>query len=121
MKLSLGGRTLVAVSLSISLLGSSVVMAQTTDATVTGQITDQAGRSVPHASVILTNLNTNVAHSTDTNDEGIYRLPALEPGIYRANIIKDGFQGIVKGDIELQVQDQVSINFTMQIGSVSRP
>ena len=56
MRFSLGGWTLVAVSLSISLLGSSVLMAQTTDATVTGQITDQAGRSVPHASVILTNL-----------------------------------------------------------------
>src|SRR5260370_42546001 len=43
---------------------------------------------------------------------------ALRPGIYRANISKDGFQSIVKSDIELHVQDQVSLNFSLQLGSV---
>jgi hypothetical protein len=96
------------------------VHAQTADATVTGQITDPSGRVVPHAKVVFTNLNTNIARSAETNDEGIYRLVALRPGIYRANVAKDGFKSIVKGDIELQVQDQVSINFSLELGSVSQ-
>jgi hypothetical protein len=93
--------------------------AQTTNATVTGQITDQSGRLVPGAAVVFTNINTSVPYTAQTNGEGIYSLPAVQPGVYRANITKDGFKSIVKPDIELHVQDQVSINFALQIGSVS--
>jgi hypothetical protein len=93
--------------------------AQTTSATVTGQITDESEKVVPSAKVVFTNINTGVLYATQTNGEGIYTLPAVEPGIYRANITKDGFKSIVKPDIEIHVQDQVSINFALHIGSVS--
>lgn len=93
--------------------------AQTTDATVAGQITDSAGRVVPEVQVTFTNLNTNVTYNAITNAEGAYRVSALKPGLYRANITKEGFASIVKGDIELHVQDQVSINFSLRVGSVS--
>src|SRR5260370_24783095 len=36
----------------------------------------------------------------------------------RANVSKDGFKSIVKADIELHVQDQLSINYALQVGSV---
>ena len=98
---------------------SSLSHAQTTDATVTGQITDQSGRVVPGVQITFTNLNTDVLYNAQTNQEGNYRLAALKPGVYRANIAKDGFANIVKGDIELHVQDQVSINFALRVGSVS--
>jgi Carboxypeptidase regulatory-like domain len=93
--------------------------AQSTNATVTGQVTDQSGRLVPGAVVMFTNINTAVPYKTETNGEGIYSLAAVQPGVYRANITKDGFKSIVKPDIEIHVQDQVSINFALQIGSVS--
>ncbi len=93
--------------------------AQSPSATVTGEVTDQQGRAVPGATIIFTNLNTNIQSKTQTNGEGIYRVVSLQPGIYRANVSKDGFKSIVKGDIELHVQDQLSINFSVQIGSVS--
>jgi len=102
------------------LLFISYSSAQTTEARVTGQITDQMGKVVAQARVALTNLNTNVVRETETNEEGIYHLAGLQPGIYRANVAKEGFKGIVKGDIELQVQDQVSINFAMEVGSVAQ-
>jgi hypothetical protein len=93
--------------------------AQTTNATVSGQVTDPSGRAVSDATVVLTNLNTNAPYTTKTNDDGIYRFAAVQPGIYRANVMKDGFANIVKGDIELHVQDQVSMNFALHVGSVS--
>jgi|HubBroStandDraft_6_1064221.scaffolds.fasta_scaffold00139_32 hypothetical protein len=93
--------------------------AQTTSATVTGEVTDQSGRVVPDVAIVFTNINTGSPYVTRTNRDGIYSLPGLEPGVYRANIAKDGFKSIVKPDIELHVQDQVSINFALQVGSVS--
>jgi len=88
-------------------------------AAVTGLITDPNGRSVPGVTVLITNLATNVASRTVTNDQGIYRVPSLQPGIYRMTVDKDGFKSIVKSGIELHVQDVASINFELQIGSVN--
>lgn len=93
--------------------------AQSSSAAVGGQVTDEQGRVVPGVKVILTNLNTAVAYETETNGDGYYNAPNLPPGIYRANVAKDGFKNIVKGTIELHVQDVASINFQLQIGSVT--
>lgn len=89
------------------------------DATITGLITDQSGGVIPGATVVLTNINTNVSYPGETNNVGIYRVGNLLPGVYRANVSKDGFKSVIKGDIELHVQDEVSINFELQVGSVS--
>src|SRR5258707_9308115 len=88
-------------------------------AAVTGLVTDPHGRSVPGVTVLITNLSTNVSSRTVTNDQGIYRVLSLQPGIYRMTIDKDGFKSIVKSGIELHVQDVASINFELQIGSVN--
>src|SRR6267143_127075 len=88
-------------------------------AAVTGLLTDPNGRSVPGVTVIITNLSTNVASRVVTNDQGIYRVPSLQPGIYRMTLDKDGFKSIVKSGVELHVQDVASINFELQIGSVN--
>src|SRR4029077_15589992 len=89
-----------------------------TNATVSGLITDPQGRAVTDTKIVLTNVNTGITYQTKTNGEGIYRLNGLQPGIYRANVSRDGFKSIVKADIELHVQDQLSINFALQVGSV---
>jgi hypothetical protein len=88
-------------------------------AAVTGLVTDANGRSVPGVTVLITNLSTNVVSRTVTNDQGIYRVPSLQPGIYRITVDKDGFKSIVKSGIELHIQDVASINFELQIGSVN--
>src|SRR5882762_759476 len=90
-----------------------------TNAAVSGLVTDPQGRAVVNTAIVLTNVNTGIAYQTKTNGEGIYRVNGLQPGIYRANVSKDGFKSIVKADIELHVQDQVSINFALQLGSVT--
>jgi Carboxypeptidase regulatory-like domain/TonB dependent receptor len=101
---------------SLLLVHSSVYA--DTNATLSGLITDPQGRAVTDTTIVLTNVNTGITYQTKTNGEGIYRLNGLLPGIYRANVSKDGFKSIVKADIELHVQDQVSINFALQLGSI---
>jgi hypothetical protein len=118
MRTSIIAPVLVVVLMVFGVLAKSS-HAQSTNAAVGGQITDEQGRRVPGVTVVLTNLNTGLPYETRTNGEGIYNAPALPPGIYRANVTKDGFKSIVKGDIELHVQDVASINFQLQIGSVS--
>lgn len=111
----LGGALLQLMALALL---ASVTRADS-NATVTGQVTDPSGRAVSGAKVMLTNIGTNISYQAESNEEGIYRLAGLLPGVYRANVAKEGFKNIVKGDIELHVQDEISLNFALQIGSAS--
>lgn len=88
-------------------------------ATVTGLVTDPSGRGVPGVTISITNLNTNVSLKTVTNESGIYRVTSLQPGTYRIVLDKDGFKSIVNSGIALHVQDVASINYELEVGSVS--
>lgn len=104
---------------SLVILVSSVHSFADTNATVSGFVRDAQERAVPGAKVVFTNVNTGLKYAIETNGTGFYRQSELPPGVYRANVSKEGFAGIVKDDIELHVQDDVSLNFSLRVGSVS--
>lgn len=111
--------TYIALSFVIVSLASSPVFSSTS-ATITGRVTDQQGLVVPGAKVQATNILTNVSYFGETNTEGLYRIPNLPPGEYRLIIQKDGFASIAKPGLELHIQDIITLNFSMQIGSVTQ-
>jgi len=67
--------------------------------------------------VQATNIETNVTFFGETNMEGLYTIPNLSPGAYRIIVQKFAFRTIVKPDVDLQVQDVISLNFSMELGS----
>jgi len=105
--------------LGIILISSSALFAQGETATVSGVITEQSGGAVVGAEVRVTNADTNVTSTTTSNQSGIYLVTGLRPGRYRIKVEKQGFKGIDLTDLVLNVQDSVSRNFTLQIGSMS--
>ena len=92
---------------------------QATGATVTGVISDSTGAVVPGTSVSFTDLATGIVTKTVSDGQGLYRVSGLIPDTYRANVSRQGFKSEVKDGIELHVEDQVGLNFTLQVGSVS--
>jgi hypothetical protein len=60
-----------------------------------------------------------VQYETKTNDLGIYAVPNLPPGPYRVQASKVGFKTLIKPDIVLNVQESISINFTLPVGATS--
>src|SRR5579863_8127229 len=88
-------------------------------ATLAGRVDDPSGGVVPGTKVQVTNIDTNVSYYGETNDLGAYRIPGLPPGHYRMIIEKAGYARIVKPGIELHVQDVITVNFQMRVGSVS--
>ena len=97
----------------------SSAFAQSTNAELSGRITDPNGLPVPKVKIEAVNVLTNVSTSTETNEAGIYVIPSLQPAIYRILVQKEGFDSIVKPNVELHVEDHVVINFALQIGSIS--
>jgi hypothetical protein len=125
--LQLGGRVrarilfavfVFSISFTLQLLNNSVV-AQTTNATLNGQVTDTSGAAVPDAKVVVVNDATNVRYETRTNNEGIYLQPNLTPGTYHVEITKEGFKTLMQPGITLHVQDIREANYTLQVGAAS--
>src|SRR5213596_137821 len=89
-------------------------------ASISGRITDSQGLVLPAVKVQAININTNVAYSAESNGDGLYRISSVPPGIYRVVVEKTGFAQIVKPNVELHVQDDIALNFAMQVGSISQ-
>src|SRR5258708_5341269 len=90
---------------------------QSPSGNINGLVLDPSNRVVVGAEIIAVNDVTAVQFATKSNDEGIYVLPSLPPGPYRLQVSKVGFKTIVKPDIVLNVQDALSINFTLPVGA----
>ncbi len=91
---------------------------QSPNGNINGLVLDPTNRVIAGAEIIAVNDVTNVQFASKTNDEGIYVLPDLPPGPYRIQVSKVGFKTIIKPDIVLNVQDALSINFTLPVGAV---
>ena len=87
---------------------------------VTGLVTDPSGSIVVGAKVTVTNSQTNVSRETATNSAGNYAFPALQPGLYDVRVEMRGFEGEVRKDVELQVEQTARIDFHLQIGAVNQ-
>jgi len=94
------------------------VVGQSPNGTINGIVVDPSSRVIATAEIIAVNDVTGVKYTTKTNDEGIYVLPNLPPGPYRLQVSKVGFKTLIKPDIVLNIQDALSINFTLPIGAV---
>jgi hypothetical protein len=111
----------VMILLPLAMLFCSVLaFSQTEAAAISGRVADPQGLAVSGAKVSAINTSTNVATSTQTNGAGFYNLPNLIPGTYRVIVEKDGFAQIIKPDVQLHVQDNAGINFSLQVGSVTQ-
>ena len=93
--------------------------AQSTNASLTGLVTDPSKALIADAKVAAIYTATNVRFETTTNGSGEYHLASLPPGAYRIEIEKSGFKKMIKPDVILHVQDTLEINFEMTVGALA--
>jgi hypothetical protein len=100
-------------------LSVSLANAQSTNATLSGGVTDPVGTFIVDAEIAIANDTTGVVYSTKTNSSGIYYLSILPPGHYHVQVSKIGFKTLIKPDVILNVQSALSLNFSLPIGATS--
>lgn len=101
-------------SLSVSVFG------QGTSAQVNGAIRDATGAVIADARITVTNTDTTTQRKTASNGQGGYVVPLLPPGRYQITIEKEGFQPVVRSGITLEVDQVATIDFAIQVGSVTQ-
>jgi hypothetical protein len=104
--------------LALSVVGFSPSLpAQSTYGTVSGSVADPSGGAIPGAQVTLTNLATAEARSITTSGDGLYSFVNVLPGNYRLTVDKAGFKHFDRNPVVVQVQQDVHIDVTMEVGA----
>ena len=96
-----------------------VLRAQSTNASITGRLTDPSHALIVDARIIAVSLRTNARYETNTNGSGEYYVANLPPDSYSIEIEKPGFKKLIKPNVILHVQDALKIDFEMALGDVS--
>src|ERR1700693_751050 len=83
----------MAVLLATILLGfSAPVVGQAVNATLLGTVTDSSGAAVANVKMTITETNTGISRTSQTNESGNYVLPDLPPGTYTVTAELAGFK-----------------------------
>ena len=114
-------RTWLALVAVIFLVGFSIlpVVAQLTEGTIVGTVTDVSGAAVSGAKVTVKNVGTAVSIETLTDNLGYYRAPHLSPGTYEIRVEKSGFKTVLVKEVEVSVNAITRTDASLQVGSVT--
>src|SRR5882757_4784071 len=77
---------------ALTLLLAARGFAQIDTGVISGRVTDSSGAIVPAAQVTIIQTETNTESKSETNSDGVYRVPSLRPGPYRVSVTASGFK-----------------------------
>jgi len=116
---SLGSRVLFLAVLILWIAKAPAALAQVAGGTITGVVKDQAGATVPGATITLTAVGTNRQRVVTSSREGIYAAAGLPPGTYRVVVELSGFKPLRRAGIQLETGETAQLDMTLEIGAVS--
>lgn len=112
--------SVVAVALCLLSLGTALpVLAQSTNASIAGQVQDTSGAVVPGAKVTVANSQTGQSLETTTTAEGLYTFPVLSVGTYQLSVEAAGFQRYQQTGVVLDVNQNARLVISLTPGSIS--
>ncbi|MBS1828953.1 MAG: TonB-dependent receptor [Acidobacteria bacterium] len=88
-------------------------------ASLTGRVADPTGAIIQGAHVSVESAATSIAVKVETNTDGFYIVPSLQPGRYTVTVTKEGFVPLKQSGLELQVQQAARLDLTLQLGAVT--
>jgi len=114
-------RNSAALYLLLSLcVSAAIASAQEITGSIVGTVTDSKGGVVRNAKVTVTNTDQQVVVRTlTTDDHGLYAAPLLPVGHYSVTAELAGFKRAIRSGIELNVDDHLTVNFTLETGSLT--
>ncbi|MEP6818274.1 MAG: carboxypeptidase regulatory-like domain-containing protein [bacterium] len=105
--------------LSLILGLSAIAFGQSTvTGAIGGVVTNPNKEVIPNASVTVRNTGTNKEDTGTTDDQGRFKIPGLQPGIYAVTINGQGFSPYTQ-DTTVEVGRETNINAVLSIGPIS--
>jgi hypothetical protein len=98
---------------------ATVAYAQLDRGSITGVVVDSSGAVISAAQVSITNTATDVTIELTTASDGGYAARSLNPGSYSVTAERAGFRKTVQSDVVVGVNQVVSVNLALQVGSAA--
>ena len=100
--------------------GGLRALAQNSYGTIVGTVSDTTGADVPGAQVTLKSSATNGTQTTTSGSGGTYNFLNLNPGIYSVSVSANGFESLVKKDIDVTIGGSTRVDVALAVGSVTQ-
>ncbi|HKX28031.1 MAG TPA: TonB-dependent receptor [Blastocatellia bacterium] len=108
----------IVASLTILILASSAVLAQTATATLKGVVRDGSGNPLPGATIHLINNATGFKKTFTTDSGGQYTFTLIDPGFYAVEAQAAGFKTRRQPRLQLEVGQSAELDLTLSPGDV---
>jgi len=105
--------------LLVSICCLATARAQSVTASLGGTVVDENGAVVPGSKVAVISIAKGFQRTTTTKDDGTFYVPLLPPGNYTVKAEHDGFTTAELRDVVLNVNDQVTIEIKLKVGSIA--
>src|SRR6202521_6292717 len=102
--------------LSLCLICSTLMSAQSTGGRILGRVSDSSGAVLANVKVTATNEATGIARETNTNASGDYVFPEVPVGTYTPTFDLSGFKTNVRKSVALDLNQVINVNKSMQAG-----
>src|SRR5436189_4953771 len=110
------GRFVVVIVATI-VLGTSLVFAQTSTATILGTVRDTSGALVPGVSITVKHTESGLTRTVVSSERGSYNVPLLPVGAYEITTTMPGFKQGVRSGINLVVGQEALVDLTLEVGA----
>ncbi|MEW6729812.1 MAG: TonB-dependent receptor [Acidobacteriota bacterium] len=104
-------------ALVLAVVGGAIpAYGQSVTGALTGTVTDESKAVIAGAEVLVKNTGTGAEVTTTTNENGNFRVPALNPGIYSVTVTAQGFKRADVTQLTIKLGVESSIDILMQVG-----
>ena len=92
------------------------LLAQSTQSTILGTVTDKSGAVISRAEVVVTNVDKGESSTYWTDASGNYLAAELLPGTYTVRVTKAGFEAQLIQGLQLDARQQLRADVTLAVG-----
>jgi hypothetical protein len=114
-----GRRIFTTTLIVLVLLVFTDVMRADVTGTIRGMVRDHSGAAIAGAKLTASNALTNFKVETISGADGTFRFLALPVGTYKLAATATGFRPSAVNDITVKVNDELQIDLTLEVGTVS--
>jgi outer membrane receptor protein involved in Fe transport len=104
---------------AVLMLSATALHGQLTRGFISGVVQDPSGAVIVDAKVKIVNVDTGQEREQMTNAAGLYRFAAVEPGTYRIEYSKAGFESKTIGGVQVSGTQEVVLNQTLAVGATT--
>ncbi|MBY0503486.1 MAG: TonB-dependent receptor [Bryobacteraceae bacterium] len=98
---------------------ASGLFAQGERGELNGIITDSTGAALPGVTIAAVEVQTKVETRALSTESGVYRIPYLQPGIYKLTVSKTGFRSAAVDNVTVRVAQTLTVDFKLDVGQVN--